>query len=521
MNLNKFRKITIFLFIIILVKILSQGNKYISIPFTFYNIKYNSSYNSTYFFNDFFIKELFLQFNIGTPSQQINALIDQNSECFKFKKDKSDIFFSDNYRYYPLQSSSFYKVKNPVIFSPFFEISNDHFYFKGMKESFPLEFLIDNYTKLSNNSYLPVIGLSIPFLYTGIPCPNLISSLKKEGLIKKLMWSLIYNQFGGNLIIGEELSVYDPINYPESNYSTIYLDSKYIIQFDEVSVRDKWPKTNSKANNKQKSSDDILNITEAFIDINFGLIIGTNEYKKYIDDKIFNVLINKSICRIDIINYFSNNTNEKKFNNDYYAYSCYDKFFIGDIHPRHPSINYYNYFPSLLLTSKKLEYNFELTNKDLFEHILDRYYFLVIFKKNINSKEKEIWYLGEPFYKKYSFTINPDAKTIGFYIQKDKNIIIKDKNNNNITDKDNINIEKKKKEMNKILKIIIEIVVLISFSLIAYYIGVTVRERRKKRVNELKDDNYEYLSEKDKNINKIQNENNSQQFIELNSKLGV
>ena len=75
--------------------------------------------------------------------------------------------------------------------------------------------------------------------------------------------------------------------------------------------------------------------------------------------------------------------------------------------------------------------------------------------------------------------------------------------------------------MNKILKIIIEIVVLISFSLIAYYIGVTVRERRKKRVNELKDDNYEYLSEKDKNINKIQNENNSQQFIELNSKLGV
>jgi hypothetical protein len=48
--------------------------------------------------------------------------------------------------------------------------------------------------------------------------------------------------------------------------------------------------------------------------------------------------------------------------------------------------------------------------------ISDQFYFRVIFKKNKNSKEKELWYLGEPFYKKYTFSINPDAQTIGFYV---------------------------------------------------------------------------------------------------------
>ena len=75
--------------------------------------------------------------------------------------------------------------------------------------------------------------------------------------------------------------------------------------------------------------------------------------------------------------------------------------------------------------------------------------------------------------------------------------------------------------MSKFVNYLIEIIVLIVFVGIAYYIGVTVRERRKKRANELKDDNYEYLSERDKNINSNSNETNSHQFVELNSRLGL
>ena len=54
----------------------------------------------------------------------------------------------------------------------------------------------------------------------------------------------------------------------------------------------------------------------------------------------------------------------------------------------------------------------------------------------------------------------------------------------------------------------------------AYYIGLIVREKRRKRANELKDDFYEYLPEKNKSINDISDESQKQQ-IELNSKLGL
>ena len=140
-----------------------------------------------------------------------------------------------------------------------------------------------------------------------------------------------------------------------------------------------------------------------------------------------------------------------------------------------------------------------------------------IFKKNNNTKEKEEWYLGEPFYKKYIFSVNLEAKTMGFYINKERNInnVNDSKNNdnqNNITQNDERN--------NNILKYIIEIIIIIGLLFISYYIGVTVRERRRKRANELKDDNYEYLPEKNKNINKHSNDINKQ-FIELNSKLGL
>ena len=506
----------IFLFLKFFPKAFSGEKDYIAIPFTFNYISYVSNYNSTNFFDDYFKKVLFLHFNIGTPSRQINSLLEPNSECFKFIKDKSDFYFSDTFRYYPKKSKSFYKTKNPIIYNPFFEVSCDNFSFPETKGSFPLEFLIDNYTKSSNISYLSEVGLNIPYFYTGIQCPNLITHLKNDGAIKKLIWSIKYNnQFGGYFIIGEDLSKYSPSNYPEANYSTIYLKSKYTIHFDAVYGMDKW----SSNKDKNKLLEGNFNKTNSFININFGVIIGTSEYKKYIDEKMFNMLIKRQFCKIDIITYKTDNSYENKFNGEYYVYSCYDKFFTGQMFERHPSTNFYNYFPSLIFNSKQLEFNFELTNKDLFEHISDRYYFLVVFKKNENQKEAdEKWYLGEPFYKKYAFTINVDTKTIGFYVEKNKNIIINDKNNN--INKENKNTLKEKKEMNKIIRFIIEIIVLIIFGGISYYIGVTVRDRRRKRANELKDDNYEYLTQKDKNINKTLNETNHHQIVELNSRLG-
>jgi len=78
--------------------------------------------------------------------------------------------------------------------------------------------------------------------------------------------------------------------------------------------------------------------------------------------------------------------------------------------------------------------------------------------------------------------------------------------------------------MNKkdnIFKYFIEIIIGIGITFIAYYIGVTIKEKRKKSANELKDENYEYMPEKYKDINEISNTNKKEKLVELNSKLGL
>ena len=57
--------------------------------------------------------------------------------------------------------------------------------------------------------------------------------------------------------------------------------------------------------------------------------------------------------------------------------------------------------------------------------------------------------------------------------------------------------------------------------ILAYFIGMKVKEGRKKRANELKDDCYEYISDNKKDINETNNERKSKQLVELNSNLGI
>jgi hypothetical protein len=246
-----------------------------------------------------------------------------------------------------------------------------------------------------------------------------------------------------------------------------------------------------------------------FLNINSGVIIGTREYKNYIDSNFFNNLIKRKICQVDCVN-------------DYFIYSCNIEFNKGT-NQQNPSTNYYSEFPELIFNSKKLEYNFIFKSKDLFEQIFDKYYFLIVFENSTKSKSKDVWYLGEPFYRKYTFSVNIDAKTIGFY---DKKVNAKKENNtenNNeinstkiLDDGDDVNKNNSNdnKSMNKILKYVIEIIIVIGIALLAYYIGVTVREKRKKRANELKDEIYEYFPEQNKDID--ENNNNQKEENSLN-----
>ena len=290
----------------------------------------------------------------------------------------------------------------------------------------------------------------------------------------------------GHFIIGGKLSEFNESVYPEYKHYNLNMRLNYFIDFQSVYVNN-TNRINSinSINNNLKIE---INMTSIMINYQSGFIIGSHEYKKIIDDIYFNGLINNNICRIDEVNY-SYNT-KKIVNIEYYIYSCDEKLFTN-----YNSINYYNNFPSLIFCSKNIEYNFEFTNKDLFEHILNRYYFLVIFQKTFMRKD-QIWYFGEPFYKKYPFSLDLDDNIISFYLEKDEDKYeVSDKNGYIKTGYG------RNSQTYKILLFIIVLLLLLFLILIALYLYLIIKEKRKKRINELKDDNYEYLSEKDKTIN--------------------
>ena len=146
---------------------------------------------------------------------------------------------------------------------------------------------------------------------------------------------------------------------------------------------------------------------------------------------------------------------------------------------------------------------------------------MVIFPKKIKDKtDKDIWYLGQPFYKKYPFTINLDAKTIGFYLDK-KDIQKKINDTKNNVDKknkkgnDKIIMKDNNTKIKSILIKIVEILAVIGFIILAYFIGMKVKEGRKKRANELKDDSYEYISDDNKDINDIGTEQKISKLLNL------
>ena len=55
-----------------------------------------------------------------------------------------------------------------------------------------------------------------------------------------------------------------------------------------------------------------LNDKMAEIAFNLGLIVGTFEFQKFIEENYFNELTNKGICRRTLINYFSEEKKQKQ-----------------------------------------------------------------------------------------------------------------------------------------------------------------------------------------------------------------
>ena len=450
------------IFQILLTYIISTSvqKKYISIPFSIQAPDNNLIFNSQSFIEKYFYKNIILDFSIGENPQITNGIINKDLSCFELIEEKNISFDKNSLKFFSPRKSTSVKLRKEVIkisyqpdeymalgsdFFSFNEKNNMSFLFKHVKNEDEI-----NFDEIKNNNYIVKIGMILPS--REMKCPQFFHDVKKVANLSKYIISFEFdeNNNKGNLIFGDELFNYKNTKYFESQYIGSYSSQNHQIYFNEAKM----------ILNSDNTNINISQGTNSIFDYNLGFIIGLDNYKKLIDLHFFDDLINKKICFYDNVHF--NNTN-------FIVYSCNEGNFESKIKS----------FPKLIFVSKNFEYNFELTYADLFTKINNKYYFLVIFKE---KSEKNTWIFGQPFYKKYQFTINLDQNWVGFY-NPNKEKIIPQKQESSTSGMS---------KTSKVLLIVGLVILFIGISVGMFFLGRKLKNDRKRRANELTDDNYEY-----------------------------
>ena len=494
-------------------------SKYISLPFNQknpYYRRYPPNYSSVNFINDFFTNNLLVDMNLGTPIQDINLVLKPSSSCFTFmeKMRSNNINKNTISKYIPKKSLTFLLNKNNRGMTAedlfLFKDENNKNIFNNIHIPFSLDLDLGEINE--ETEFIGELGLNSKFGLNDKNCPNFMSELKKKKDIKEKIFSLVYKyETKGNLFIGNSLYNIDGDKYKKNNFFKINVIKdkngvKWNINFDKIYIRDLYLEGNNTLSNKANEGKIYLNTKQVNIKLDQKIMIGTSEYKKMIDNLYFNKLIKSNICKYEIVPFNSRN---------YYIYSCtallfatFESVYPDDDYYQEP-IYHYLHFPSLIFQSDTLKYSFELKYEQLFHLLGQRFYFMVIFDSDEENKNSQEWTIGEQFIKKHTFSFNIDKKSILFYNEK--------KFNDNFEENDAIEYDKSGKKDSKKIFIIILIVAGICFSILSFYLGIKIRERRKKRANELRDE-YEYISERETNNISINSANNYKNRISKNEK---
>ena len=410
--------------------------------------------------------QLYAEIKLGTPEQNIYLSISTetaefsiessliNNKFYSYNKSSTHVntekklsFYQEKYKSGYIFKDSFYflneySIKN--IFKTYDNIAFDCIFELSEEYNKEKKYCIDD----KNNLISGVIGLQIPKSYD--TSSNILNSLSNLGAIDNNIWSLLYSDIYEEnkvfLIIGK-----DPFqntdnddnnkkdnknNYNEpkrANAFTNGIDSYWYFIFSDI-------KTGNVKLNQERTAEYAPQL---------GVIIGTAEYKKYINNTFFANLIKDNLCSGKSIN-----TNGKK----YLYYEC-DR-----------NININN-FESIVFTHQEFSYNFILDKNDLFINVNDKKYFLCVFVDNDEEEEayysNKHWILGEPFYKKYNFVFDQNSKNILFY--------------------EEINSENNDEEINIYALIIAIILISLILAVGIYFLFKVIFRPKRIQANELED----------------------------------
>ena len=273
---------------------------------------------------------------MSNPEQKVNIVINPYETCFSFKRYKEPIKINDiNKKYYNKiipynKDNSKSAKKGSVTFLNFNSEFNDLY---DMEEIFYLykysdiknksnsiinsttflRFLYGN-NKTEEKIVYGEIGLNMNN-YEDSSCPRFIYSLRIKNILEKYIWFFDFNsRFKGNFYIGPEPHYYN-------NENNLYKYYQYI-KINTILSKEGYNKWNILFNKicfKNFSNNYMFNLNDkmATIDFNSGLVVGTFEFQKIIEEIFFNNLINKGICMKTLVDYFYK---EQKIK--YYVYKC-------------------------------------------------------------------------------------------------------------------------------------------------------------------------------------------------------
>ena len=319
------------------------------------------------------------------------------------------------------------------------------------------------------------IGLAMRGYQGKDRCVYIIDQVKKnDKSVNLTMYNFnFYNElekndkgFDGELIIGAAPHETDTGYYNESDFITV---SNYV---DEYYYTDMWDGKYINFtlhfknvffflnNNNIDENKIYVNTTEsdkASIDFEIGLTKCPFQYYTLIKSVFFQQYITTNACK------------ETTISGGFYGILC-DKNKLN-------AKDFYEKFPTIYFEHLDFNYTFTLDSNDLFiEKDGFLYFGLVSQNEKLNN-----WRFGQPFLKKYRLVFNHDRKSIGYYIKHKEKEYTPEKT-------------KSKVSLGMIL-LIAGIALLIAETIIAV---VCIKKykclNRKKRANELMDDNYDYSS---------------------------
>ena len=310
------------------------------------------------------------------------------------------------------------------------------------------------------------IGLNLNDMFNHV---SILSLLKKKKLIDNYFWFFDFEKWDSNkgkLFLGA--MPHDIYNNKYKGDNLVYTpgaaDDNYIfynIIFDNIYLKNSTGEKEIIGENEKTELNHESNV-----------IIGKHNFRKYLNDSLNN-LIKEKKCFFDS---FEGYLERLDFYFDYDFFYCYNNKEIKE------QLN--NIIPDIYFYSKNLNYDFELKKEQILKENGDYVYIYIIFCRQYNS-----WYLGKQISLKYQFIFNPDIKNVYFYNQK---------NEDNKEEKGG-NKEGQKGEEGEdnylYLQIIGVIALCIIFGVLGVILGKKIYGMRKKRANELKDDNFEYFSE--------------------------